>query len=157
MQEIPETRVRSLGQEDPLEEEWQPTPVSLPGKSPWTQEPGRLQSTGLKKLDMTEHTHPHATTRPLDIGLPAITDIIGERMVVCHDDRSDRNSKTRQRSHLLLLRLTKFQRILSWMAAMNAKCMEKNLAKAGKMTYAPPFDSAILLPGIYPRDMLQKY
>ena len=25
---------------------WQPTPVLLPGESPWTQEPGRLQSTG---------------------------------------------------------------------------------------------------------------
>ena len=28
-----ETRVRSLGQEDPLEKESQPTPVFLPGKS----------------------------------------------------------------------------------------------------------------------------
>ena len=28
-----ETWVRSLGQEDPLEKEWQPTPVFLPGKS----------------------------------------------------------------------------------------------------------------------------
>ena len=26
-------RVRSLGQEDPLEKEWQPTPVFLPGES----------------------------------------------------------------------------------------------------------------------------
>ena len=30
---VRETQVRSLGQEDPLEEEWQPTPVFLPGKS----------------------------------------------------------------------------------------------------------------------------
>ena len=29
-----ETQVRSLGQEDPLEKEMQPTPVFLPGKSP---------------------------------------------------------------------------------------------------------------------------
>ena len=28
-----ETQVRSLGQKDPLEREWQPTPVFLPGKS----------------------------------------------------------------------------------------------------------------------------
>ena len=28
-----ETQVQSLGQEDPLEKEWQPTPVFLPGKS----------------------------------------------------------------------------------------------------------------------------
>ena len=26
--------------------EWQPTPVFLPGESPWTEEPGRLQSMG---------------------------------------------------------------------------------------------------------------
>ena len=28
--------------EDPLEEDWQLTPVVLPGESPWTEEPGRL-------------------------------------------------------------------------------------------------------------------
>ena len=28
-----ETRVQSLGQEDPLEKEWQPTPVFLPEES----------------------------------------------------------------------------------------------------------------------------
>ena len=28
-----ETQVRSLGWEDPLKKEWQPTPVLLPGKS----------------------------------------------------------------------------------------------------------------------------
>ena len=27
-----------------------PTPVFLPGESPWTEEPGRLQSTGSKRL-----------------------------------------------------------------------------------------------------------
>ena len=31
--------VRSLGQEDPLEEGMEPTPVSQPGESPWTGEP----------------------------------------------------------------------------------------------------------------------
>ena len=34
---------------------WQPTPVFLPGKSPWAEEPGRLQSTGRKELDTAEH------------------------------------------------------------------------------------------------------
>ena len=37
-----EARVRSLGQEDPLERAWQPTPVFLPGESPWTEETGGL-------------------------------------------------------------------------------------------------------------------
>ena len=27
---------------------WQPTPVFLPGESPWTEEPGGLQSMGLQ-------------------------------------------------------------------------------------------------------------
>ena len=34
--------VRSLGWKDPLEEEM----TLLPGESPWTEEPGRLQSMG---------------------------------------------------------------------------------------------------------------
>ena len=38
-----ETRVQSLDREDPWRREWQPTPVFLPGKFPWTEEPGRLQ------------------------------------------------------------------------------------------------------------------
>ena len=29
---------------------WQATPVFLPGESPWTEEPGRLQSMGLQKV-----------------------------------------------------------------------------------------------------------
>ena len=37
-----ETQVQSLGWEVPLEEAWQLTPVFLPGKSPWTEEPTEL-------------------------------------------------------------------------------------------------------------------
>ena len=39
-----ETRVRSLGWEDSLEEDMATHPVFLPGESPWTEEPGELQS-----------------------------------------------------------------------------------------------------------------
>ena len=49
-----ETRVQSLGWEDPLEEGKATLPVPLPGESPWTEEPGRLQSTGRKESDMTK-------------------------------------------------------------------------------------------------------
>ena len=38
----------------PWRRAWQPTSVFLPGESPWTEEPGRLQSMGRKELDMTE-------------------------------------------------------------------------------------------------------
>ena len=41
-----ETWIQSLGWEDPLEEGMQPTPVFLSGESLWTEELGRLQSTG---------------------------------------------------------------------------------------------------------------
>ena len=41
----------------PKRRKWQPTPVFLPGESPWTEEPGSYSPRGHKKLDMTEHTH----------------------------------------------------------------------------------------------------
>ena len=34
----------------PWRRAWQPTPVYLPGESPWTEEPGRLQFTGLQRV-----------------------------------------------------------------------------------------------------------
>ena len=40
-----ETRVRSLGQEDPLEKEMATHSSTLAWRIPWTEEPGRLQST----------------------------------------------------------------------------------------------------------------
>ena len=49
-----ETRVRSLTQEDPLEEEMATHSSSLAGRIPWTEEPGGLQSKG---SDTTEHQH----------------------------------------------------------------------------------------------------
>ena len=45
-----ETRVRSLGQEDPLEEEMTTHSSTLAWKIPWTEEPGRLQSMGSKRV-----------------------------------------------------------------------------------------------------------
>ena len=42
-----ETRVRSLGREDPLEKEMATHSSTLAWKIPWTEDPGRLQSMGL--------------------------------------------------------------------------------------------------------------
>ena len=42
-----ETWVQSLGWEDSWRRAWQPTPAFLPGESPWTEDPGGLQSMGL--------------------------------------------------------------------------------------------------------------
>ena len=44
-----ETRVRSLGQEDPLEKEMATHSSILAWRIPWTEEPGRLQSTGSQR------------------------------------------------------------------------------------------------------------
>ena len=49
-----ETWVWSLGWEDPLEKGVATLSVILPGESPWTEEPGGLQSMDCKELDMTE-------------------------------------------------------------------------------------------------------
>ena len=45
-----ETRVRSLGQEDPLEKEMAIHSSTIAWKIPWTEEPGRLQSMGLQRV-----------------------------------------------------------------------------------------------------------
>ena len=50
MQEMQEMQVRFLGQEEPLEEGMQPTPVFLPGESSRTEEAGWLQSVGLQRV-----------------------------------------------------------------------------------------------------------
>ena len=57
--EMQETQIQSLGQKDPLEREWQPTPVFLPGEvhgqrylegySPW----GRSESDTTEPLTHT--------------------------------------------------------------------------------------------------------
>ena len=52
-----ETRVQSLGQEDPLEKEMATHSSPLAWRIPWTEEPGRLQSTVSQRLE-----HDWATT-----------------------------------------------------------------------------------------------
>ena len=47
---VQETRVRSLGWEDPLEEEMATHSSTLAWKIPWTEEPGRLQSMGSQRV-----------------------------------------------------------------------------------------------------------
>ena len=54
--EMQETRVQSLGQEDPLEEGMATHSGILAWRVPWTEEPGGLQPWGHKQSDMTEVT-----------------------------------------------------------------------------------------------------
>ena len=45
-----ETQVQSLGQEDPLEKEMATHSSILAWRIPWTEEPGRVQSTGSQRI-----------------------------------------------------------------------------------------------------------
>ena len=48
-----ETRVQSLGREDPLKKEMATHSRILARRIPWTEQSGKLQSMGLQELDMT--------------------------------------------------------------------------------------------------------
>ena len=50
---VQETQVRFMGWEDPLEKEMATHSSILAWIIPWTEEPGRLQSMGLKESDTT--------------------------------------------------------------------------------------------------------
>ena len=61
IQEMQETLVWSLGQEDPLEEEMATCSSILAWRIPWTEEPGGLQSIGSQRVghdwsDLTQHS-----------------------------------------------------------------------------------------------------
>ena len=65
MQEIQETWVRSLGQEDPLEEEMAIHSNVLAWGIPWIEEPGGLQSMGSQRVGHnSSNVCIHAQLRP---------------------------------------------------------------------------------------------
>ena len=59
---VRETRVQSLGWEDPLEKEMATHSSTLAWKIPWTEEPGRLQSMGSQRVRHDWVTSLHAST-----------------------------------------------------------------------------------------------
>ena len=60
-----ETRVQSLGWEDPLEKEMATHSNILAWRIPWIGEPGRLQSTGLQRVRHNWATSLYFTSHPL--------------------------------------------------------------------------------------------
>ena len=65
--------VPSLSQEDPLEEGMATHPGILAREIPWTEEPGGLQSMGLKRvrhdyINLAEHTIVITTTTTFNVG-----------------------------------------------------------------------------------------
>ena len=59
MQEMQETQVRSLGSEEPLEEEMAAHSSALAWRLPRTEEPGGLQSTGSHRVRLHTHAPKH--------------------------------------------------------------------------------------------------
>ena len=49
-----ETQIRSLGQEDPLEQGMAMKSSILAWRIPWTEEPGGLQSMGLQRAGLSD-------------------------------------------------------------------------------------------------------
>jgi len=54
-----EAQVLFLVQEDPLEKEMTTDSIILVWETPWTEEPGRLQSMGWQESDTTEQLNHH--------------------------------------------------------------------------------------------------
>ena len=62
-----ETCVRPLGWEDPLEVEMATHSSTFAWKTPWTEEPGRLQSIGSQRVRQTEQL---STAQHIPLGFP---------------------------------------------------------------------------------------
>ena len=61
-----ETQVQSLGQEDPLEEGMATHSCTLAWETPWTEEPGGLQSMGHKRDMGRDLVTKHVYDQPRD-------------------------------------------------------------------------------------------
>ena len=93
-------QVRSLGQEDPLEESMATNFSILAWEIPWTEEPGRLQSTGLQGVRrdwMTEHACMHT---PLNVILNCDPAYISIMSLIRLEDPSRQNSNENSPVHL---------------------------------------------------------
>ena len=68
MPAMQETRVQFLVGKIPCRRAWEPTPVFLPGESPWREEPGGLQSMGSQRVaydGATKHSTAHISDKRL--------------------------------------------------------------------------------------------
>ena len=71
-----ETRVQSLGWEDPLEKEMAIHSSTTAWKIPWTEEPGRLQSMGSQRVGHDWATSRHIHTTQTDYLLPVYVNLL---------------------------------------------------------------------------------
>ena len=115
-----ETRVQSLGQENPLVKEWLPTPVFFPVEFHGSEEPGRLQSTGSQRVGNDWATNTF-TFQWLRLGLPTqgvqVQSLVWELefLILCGQkpikhqkqqcnefNKDTKNGPHKKKSHLLL-------------------------------------------------------
>ena len=75
MQEMQEMQFLSLGWDDPLEEDMATHSSVLAWRIPWTEEPGRPQSTGCKELGTTDGDCSHEIKRRLLLGRKVMTNL----------------------------------------------------------------------------------
>ena len=98
MQETQETWVRSLGPEDPLEEEIATHSSILTWKIPWTEEPGGLQSKGSQRVGpdrATKHTNTQWENGMCSLGtLNTIDRINGSKQGVVRNIAFSKSEKT---------------------------------------------------------------
>ena len=83
MQQVQETHVRFLGQEDPLEEGMATHSSTLAGKIPWTGKPGRIHSMGSQgvrhDLEPEQHSTLYIRTKFLVIHGPKVSQSLKPR------------------------------------------------------------------------------
>ena len=99
MQEIQETQVWTLGQEDPLEKEMATHSSILAWKIPWSEEPGELR--GHKELDTTDtHTVYVYVNSKLLICSPALSPLVTMFVRKHHFDNCSPSSGRKNRNGL---------------------------------------------------------
>ena len=87
----------------PWRRAWQPTLVFLPGESPWTEEPGRLQSiasqswTRLKQLSIAQqHIHQHLRKITFQISICHLRKPVGLEATMIKEGSTDLRRQRRQ-------------------------------------------------------------
>ena len=102
MQETQENQFRSLGQEDQVEKEWQPTPIFMPGKFHGQRSLADYSPWGCKVRHnwATKHTHIHAHTHT-HTHTHMVTDILSSWQT-SPDSLVGRESNTTKKRKLLL-------------------------------------------------------
>ena len=95
---VQEIWVQSWIRKIPWKRKWQPTPVFLPGESPWTEEPGGLQSMGSQRVGQDWATKHRNITERIKV-----MRTLAEGRWLCFAECYSQSSPTWMTLHLFLL------------------------------------------------------